>query len=275
MSLELPQWTIATSRRESRMLWTEAFEESYRTFAEKISHFIAKDIFSVLKESCADPFKAQPTHKKTFCRDYQFDILRPKNAHKLKKMSQEAGELSPFKEWFGKFAVIKNQNKPVIEEKACFLEDSCLESGPSSSAAVAKKVQFLTRTQESEIAIDGSYFKDRMAIIGKKVCINLGKIFSEFRNHPENQCLNISATWIDEYDFKVKVEFWLEDEKNELLPQERQLSSIQELKIHKDIEKSKKNREKFMEIFIISCVALAMLCLLIAAKRDLMELDRK
>ncbi|MBA2726744.1 MAG: hypothetical protein H0U49_01035 [Parachlamydiaceae bacterium] len=236
----VPDWNITDTLQNSRAAWTMAFDKSYCLFAKKISEFIAKDIFTVLKESCVNPFNLQPEVKRTITRTYPLNILKIEDAIKLKEMAQEAAELAPFNDWFARFAAPKKKEERIVENKANIIEDSCdAMSGPNFT----KKTRYLTREQESNTAIDGSYFKDRMSVIGKRVCKDLVNTFNEFSKIPENKRLKVQVNWLNDgvdmgsfsKSLDVQVELWLEDEKSPSQPTQ-QLASLKEIEKQKKVE---------------------------------------
>lgn len=254
----IPQWNIAHALQENRAAWTRAFDKSYCSFAKKLSEVIAADIFTALKESCDDPFKLQPTDKRTFTRIYRFDMLKAENALKLKEMSQEAGEVAPFDEWFARFAVSEKKIEKIVQNQPDLLEDSC---GMVSGVSTARKISVLTRTQENNTPVDGSYFEDRMAIIGKRVCANLREIFSQFAASPGNERLKVSVTWLAEgleigsirNSPDVMVELWLQEEKG---TQKLALQSVSEQEIVAQMQARRKNQYKNRALEICAIFAL-------------------
>ncbi len=230
-------WSIDETLQESREKWTHAFDRSYGFFATKIAESIANEIFSVLKESCQDPYKSQPTKDRTLTRTYNFNILKPENAQKLKEMSKEEGQEAPFKEWFQRFTTIEKKEQ-VVEEKVNLFESV-------NSSTITNKIQMSNRIQEPVTHIDGSYFKDRMAIIGKRVCEQLDKIFNQFKEIPGNQRLKFSATWLGEKEMgsirsspEVQVELWLEEDKKNK-DQTLQLASMKEIQAQQKERRTK------------------------------------
>ncbi len=221
--LELPNWNVNTQLSTARAEWDQSFDKNYQGFSQNMCLAIAADVFAKIKESLDDPFKKQPTKDRTLTLKYNFDILDPDQALIVKKMAQDAADKAPFKEWFVRLA----KKKQEITEDDVSMSDCC------SSGITLSPI----RNQSKDTAIDGTYFKERMALIGELVYPELKKIFEDFSKLPGNNLIKFKVDWYGgaaldnigsfQSSNDIAVEIWI-DKGNSPQPQPK-LESMQVL----------------------------------------------
>ena len=173
--------TILNNRIDLRVSqWESNFDKNMPFLSEKISEGIAKEVFEALNKALSDPYAKLPSKARPLILNFSFEIVNSKSALKLQNLAQEAAELPPFKEWFGKFS-IPNQKKEHDED--------IFEGSSGLSVFKGETV--------SKRGIDHEYFQDMMALVGRAVDAKLHNTFFESNI---NSTLKVQATWYRETD---------------------------------------------------------------------------
>lgn len=242
------------SLQSVRSKWEEDFEKNQKEFSQNTTAGIMKKTLGNFENSCSDPYKQLPNKKSPLASQFSFEIVKSKDALMLKELASDSAELSPFKEWFERFA---NPQKNSMDS-------STIESN-----------SIMVRSPEREKGIDREYFQELMAIVGRSVAKNLKESFDQIASLPENSRLNAEITWFrkedqllsnpsDLRDNKIEVKLWMDQGGKQQL---KTISSIASSTIIKEREARKKTQATRQILYITGAIVFFAICLFTALSK--------